>query len=67
MSARRIFTLWRRARRAGRDLDYVSYLAGIVGGTVFLAISTGMLGPSLDARTASPTPAPATYYVHATH
>ncbi|MGB3432423.1 hypothetical protein [Achromobacter sp.] len=46
---RRLLAIWRRARRAGRDLDLAAYGAGVVGGTVFLAFITGGLGPSLDA------------------
>lgn len=46
---RRLCILWRRARRTGRDLDAASYLAGIVGGTLYLAAMTGVLGPSIDA------------------
>ncbi|GEM_PF-1702966 len=47
---RRLLTLWRRARRTGRDLDLVAYAAGIAGGTVFLAFITGVLGPTFDAH-----------------
>ncbi|AMG45497.1 hypothetical protein AL520_14380 [Achromobacter xylosoxidans] len=54
MSARCLLALWRRARRSGRDLDAVSYLVGTVGGALFLAAMTGVLGPSLDARPSSP-------------
>lgn len=50
MSARRIVILWRRARRAGRDLDLAAYAAGIAGGTLLLAAFTGVLGPTLDAH-----------------
>lgn len=52
---RRLCTLWRRARRTGRDLDAVAYAAFIAGGVLFLAALSGALGPSLDARSA---PAP---------
>ncbi len=41
--------LWRRARRAGLDLDVAAYAAFIAGGTVLLATMTGVLGPTLDA------------------
>jgi hypothetical protein len=50
MSARRLLSIWRRARRAGTDLDAVSYLAAVVAGVVFLATMTGALGPTLDAE-----------------
>lgn len=46
---RRLCIVWRRARRTGRDLDAASYAAGIVGGVIFLAAMTGVLGPTLDA------------------
>ena len=49
MNARRFLAACQRARRAGRDLDAVSYFAGVVGGVVFLAAMTGAVGPSLDA------------------
>ncbi|MBQ2647892.1 hypothetical protein [Achromobacter ruhlandii] len=41
--------MWRRARRAGLDLDVAAYAAFIAGGTVLLATMTGVLGPTLDA------------------
>lgn len=50
---RRFSTLWRRARRTGRDLDAVAYAAFIAGGVLFLAALTGALGPSLDAHALS--------------
>ncbi|SSW67242.1 hypothetical protein AVE30378_02522 [Achromobacter veterisilvae] len=46
---RRLRITWRRARRTGRDLDLVAYVAGIVGATAFLVAMTGVLGPTLDA------------------
>ncbi len=48
MTFRRIATLWRRARRAGRDLDVAGY-AALAAGAVML-IATGIVGPTLDAR-----------------
>ncbi len=62
---RRLLASWRRARRNGRDLDLVAYGAGLVGGTVFLAFITGVLGPSLDAHPASQTLAATTYSANA--
>ncbi|EHK65263.1 hypothetical protein [Achromobacter arsenitoxydans] len=59
MSIRRIAARWRRARRAGRDLDLVAYAAALVGGTVYLAAMTGVLGPTLDA---APQAIPASHY-----
>ncbi|MCP1404611.1 hypothetical protein [Achromobacter insolitus] len=47
MSVRRIVTLWRRARRAGRDLDLAGYAAFAVGALMLAA--TGVVGPTLDA------------------
>lgn len=47
---RRLRIVWRRARRTGRDLDAAAYAAGIVGGVIFLAAMTGVLGPTLDAH-----------------
>ncbi len=47
---RRLRVTWRRARRTGRDLDAAAYATGIVGGVIFLAALTGVLGPSLDAQ-----------------
>lgn len=47
---RRLLALWRHARRTSRDLDLAAYVAGIVGGTVFLAAMTGVLGPTFDAQ-----------------
>ncbi|WP_025139037.1 hypothetical protein [Achromobacter sp. DH1f] len=47
---RRLRILWRRARRTGRDLDLAAYAAGVIGGVVFLAALTGVLGPTLDAQ-----------------
>lgn len=57
MSARRLLSIWRRARRAGTDLDAVSYFAAVVGGVVFLVALTGALGPTLDAGVAHATAA----------
>ena len=48
--SRRLRIVWRRARRTGRDLDAAAYAAGIVGGVIFLAAMTGVLGPTLDAQ-----------------
>lgn len=48
--SRRLRTIWRRARRTGGDLDAAAYAAGIVGGVIFLAALTGVLGPTLDAH-----------------
>ncbi len=45
----RLRVVWRRARRTGRDLEAAAYAAGIVGGVIFLAAMTGVLGPTLDA------------------
>ncbi|MCY1518524.1 hypothetical protein D9M68_532450 [compost metagenome] len=45
---RRLLTLWRRARRTGRDLDAVGYLAGAVA--FVMLIATGIAGPTLDAQ-----------------
>lgn len=50
MSARRIVVLWRRARRAGRDLDLAGYAAFAVGALMLAA--TGVVGPTLDAQPA---------------
>lgn len=50
MNARHLIAMWKRVRRAGWDLDAVCYLAGVVGGVVFLAAMTGALGPTLDAE-----------------
>ncbi|MFY1915844.1 hypothetical protein ACOTB6_30165 [Achromobacter xylosoxidans] len=50
---RRLHVVWRRARRTGRDLDAVAYVAFVAGGVLFLAALTGALGPSLDAHAAS--------------
>lgn len=47
---RRLYTIWRRARRTGRDLDLAAYCAFVAGGTIFLAAITGALGPTLDAQ-----------------
>lgn len=47
--ARRLRILWRRARRAGLDLDVAAYAAFVAGATVLLAAMTGVLGPTLDA------------------
>jgi hypothetical protein len=47
---RRLRIVWRRARRTGRDLDAAAYAAGIVGGVIFLAAMTGVLGPTLDTQ-----------------
>ncbi|MCP2517435.1 hypothetical protein M5J07_21025 [Achromobacter mucicolens] len=48
MTFRRIATLWRRARRAGRDLDFAGYAAFAVG--ALMLVATGIVGPSLDAQ-----------------
>lgn len=48
MTFRRIVTLWRRARRAGRDLDLAGYAAFAVG--ALMLVATGIVGPSLDAQ-----------------
>ncbi|WP_338618969.1 hypothetical protein [Achromobacter sp. E1] len=42
--------LWRRARRAGRDLDLAGYAAFAVGALMLAA--TGVVGPTLDAQPA---------------
>lgn len=47
MSVRRIVTLWRRARRTGRDLDLVGYASLTAGALMLLA--SGVVGPTLDA------------------
>lgn len=47
---RRLHIIWRRARRTGRDLDLAAYCSFLAGGTIFLAVLTGSLGPTLDAR-----------------
>lgn len=60
MNARRFLTVWRRVRRTGRDLDVAAYIAGIVGGTLYLAAMTGVLGPTLDAAPAPQAVATAT-------
>lgn len=65
MSARRLLALWRRARRTGRDLDLAAYGAALVGGTVFLAFVTGVLGPSLDASPTSQALAATSYPANA--
>ena len=49
----RLRVVWRRARRTGRDLDAVAYVAVVAGGVLFLAALTGTLGPSLDGHAAS--------------
>ena len=48
MNARRIVILWRRARRAGRDLDLAGYAAFAVG--ALMLAGTGVVGPTLDAQ-----------------
>jgi hypothetical protein len=52
MNARRFLIAWQRARRTGRDrdLDLAAYCAFVAGGTIFLAVITGALGPTLDAQ-----------------
>lgn len=47
---RRLLALWRCARRTGHDLDLAAYAAAIAGGALFLAVFTGVLGPTLDAH-----------------
>jgi len=48
MSVRTLITRWRRARRAGRDLDLAGYAAFAVG--ALMLVATGVVGPTLDAQ-----------------